>query len=241
MRSSASNPPAGAVIDDHAHEWHQLIYVSAGLIRVWTEAGSWVAPPTWAVWAPAGVRHGMRFVGASAFRTLYFRPDWWPDLPDECAAVTVSALLRALILRVTAQSALDRRVAVDTAIATVMLDEFRRSDAPPFTLPQPSSEPTRHAVALIAEGAPPSVTAGGLAQTVGLGVRTLERRFVAETGVTLGRWRRHRALLGALEQLAVGSPIKTVAASAGYSTSSAFVSAFRSLFGATPGRYFMLS
>jgi AraC-like DNA-binding protein len=45
-------------------------------------------------------------------------------------------------------------------------------------------------------------------------------------------------MLGALERLAAGAPTKQVAADAGYATASAFIAAFRSLFGTTPGRYF---
>jgi AraC-like DNA-binding protein len=45
-------------------------------------------------------------------------------------------------------------------------------------------------------------------------------------------------LLGALEQLAAGTPIKQAAARAGYATTSAFTAAFRATFGNTPARYF---
>jgi hypothetical protein len=151
VRSSVTNPSAGAVIDEHEHGWHQLIYVSAGVITVWTEAGNWVAPPSWGVWAPAGVRHGIRFAGRSAFRTLYFRPEHWASLPGVCSAVTVSPLLRELILRTAGQGMLDGRSAVDMAIATLMLDEFRQSDAPPFDLPQPRTAITRRAASLFFE------------------------------------------------------------------------------------------
>jgi AraC-like DNA-binding protein len=238
VRSSMANPPPGATIADHAHDWHQLIYVAEGLITVWTGAGSWVAPPTWAIWAPAGVRHSIRFTGKSAFRTLYFRPDYWRDLPRQCTAVTVSALLRELILHTTAQAMLDRRNAVDAAIATLMLSEFRRSDAPPFDLPQPASAPMRRAAALLSDGRVPRTTTERIAREVGLGPRTLERRFAEETGLSIGRWRQQRALLAALEQLAGGASIKHAAAAACYSTPSAFVAAFRHQFGTTPGRYF---
>jgi AraC-like DNA-binding protein len=233
-----ANPPPGAVIADHTHDWHQLIYVSEGLITVWTDAGSWVAPPTWAIWAPAGVRHAIRFTGRSTFRTLYFRPDHWHDLPRQCTAVTVSPLLRELILRTTAQGMLDRRDNVDAAIATLMLSEFRRSDAPPFDLPQPVTAQIRRAVALLAAGGAHVATTERLARHLGIGPRTLERRFAAETGISIGRWRQQRALLAALEQLAGGAPTKAAAAAAGYSTPSAFVASFRNQFGTTPGRYF---
>src|ERR1700719_3766481 len=92
VRSSAANLRNGGVIDEHAHDWHQLIYVSEGVLCVRTAAGSWVAPASWAIWVPAGVRHGVRFIGECALRTLYVRPGWRPQLPDRCSVVTVSVL-----------------------------------------------------------------------------------------------------------------------------------------------------
>jgi AraC-like DNA-binding protein len=79
---------------------------------------------------------------------------------------------------------------------------------------------------------------GALVRAAGVGARTLERRFFAETGLSLGRWRQHHGLLQALEHLAVGTPIKTVASTAGYANPSAFIAPFRRFFGTTPARYF---
>jgi len=238
VRSAAANLRNGEIIRAHAHDWHQLIYVSEGVLCVRTDAGSWIAPASWAIWVPARVRHAVRFIGECALRTLYVRPDWRPGLPDRCSVVTVSVLLRELILRITAMGMLDERDMTGAAIATVALEEFRQSDVPPFTLPQPTTEPMRRAADLIVNQAPQAGTIDRLARAVGIRARTLERRFLAETGLSLGRWRRHHGLLRALECLAVGTPIKTVASTAGYANPSAFIAAFRSFFGTTPARYF---
>jgi len=56
--------------------------------------------------------------------------------------------------------------------------------------------------------------------------------------MTPGRWRRHQAMLTGLELLASGTAIKAVAAQSGYRTASAFIAAFRKIFGTTPGNYF---
>jgi transcriptional regulator GlxA family with amidase domain len=133
---------------------------------------------------------------------------------------------------------LDRRDPVDAAVATLIVDEFRQSGAPPFELPQPTSPAMARAADLIAAGAAEALSTPALAGAVGVGVRTLERRFLAETGMSPGRWRRQSLLLGALEHLAGGAPTKKVAAAAGYATPSAFIAAFRALFGTTPARYF---
>jgi AraC-like DNA-binding protein len=238
IRAAASDLAAGQVIAPHAHNWHQLIYASAGVMTVTTEAGSWVVPPNRAVWVPAGIRHEIRFAGHSRFSTLYVMPGWNERLPAACLVVAVSPLLSALVVRAAELGALDRRDAIEGAMAALIVDEFRQAVVPPFSLPQPESEAPRRAAALIAAGAREAASVATLACAVGLGARTLERRFYEETGMTLGRWRRHHALLGALEQVAGGTPVKAVAAAAGYAAPSAFVAAFRAAFGTTPGRYF---
>src|SRR5581483_1846341 len=73
---------------------------------------------------------------------------------------------------------------------------------------------------------------------VGASSRTLARIFVAETGLSFGRWRTLARLQAALLQLAEGLPVGLVAARVGYRTPSAFVAAFRAHTGSTPGRYF---
>jgi AraC-like DNA-binding protein len=238
VRTLAYAVEAGHLIDRHRHDWHQLIYAATGVLNVWTARGAWIVPPHWAVWVPAGMAHSIRFATPSNLRTLYLRPGWGGQVPEECGVIGVSPLLRELILRATRDGMLDGREPAEAALATLILDEFRQAGVPPFDLPQPVSPALVRAAVLIAAGASEAAATATIARAVGLGVRTLERRFLAETGLTPGRWRRQYALLGALELLAAGTPIKQVAAGAGYATPSAFTAAFRATFGTTPGRYF---
>jgi AraC-like DNA-binding protein len=225
----------GQTIDPHAHDWHQLIYASAGVMTVSTDRGLWVVPPQWAIWAPAGVRHAIRFSGASSFATLYLRPSDWSDLPVESCVLSVSPLLRELILRACEHGMLDRRDGVQQATAVLIVDAFRTQSVPALSLPSPTSEVLRR----VAENCVrDDIGSAELARRFGLGVRTLERRFLAETGMTFGQWRRHARFLDALRLLAQGVPVKQVAADAGYRNPSAFVAAFGETFGTTPGRYF---
>ena len=241
VRTSAADLQAATVLATHTHEWHQLIYVSAGLMRVATEAGSWVAPASWAVWVPAGIRHEIHFVVDSAFRTAYFRPDWADAYPTGCTVVCVSALLRELILRTIHIGKLDRRHPLETAIAALMVSELQVSGARSLGLRQPTGKTMCHAATLMTSRDPRAATVSSLARAVGAGTRTFERQFFAETGMTPGRWRQHQAMLAGLESLAGGAAVKSVAEQAGYRTASAFIAAFRKIFGATPGNYFSQS
>src|SRR5215475_8099012 len=100
VRSSATDLVPGQMIAEHEHGWHQLIHAASGVLMFSTEPVSWVVPSSCAVWVPAGVRPRIRAAGAAQFRTIYVAPGCFPGLPERCAAITVSPLMRELILRV---------------------------------------------------------------------------------------------------------------------------------------------
>ena len=72
---------------------------------------------------------------------------------------------------------------------------------------------------------------------VGANERTLQRLFRMETGTTFGRWRTQLRLQHGVIALAEGRTVASAATSSGYAEPSAFIAAFRSVFGTTPGRY----
>src|SRR6478672_5433342 len=86
------------VIAPHAHDWHQLIYASEGVMWVHTAQGDWVVPPNRAVWVPAGVEHGIEMTGKALVQTIYLAAGISGELPRTCCAVNVSPLLRELII-----------------------------------------------------------------------------------------------------------------------------------------------
>jgi AraC-like DNA-binding protein len=147
-------------------------------------------------------------------------------------------LLCELILKAGRIGMLDARAPAEAALATLIIDEFRQARVPPFALPQPASAATKRVAPLMESSVEGPLEMAALARAAGIGQRTLERRFRAETGLAPAAWRRQRVLLAALERLAAGEPVKAVAADSGYRTPSAFVAAFRGAFGVTPGRYF---
>lgn len=231
----------GHEIKPHAHIWHQLIYASAGVMTVRTRHGAWVVPPHWALWAPAGVSHGIAFAGAASVRTLYVSPSAWTGLPSECTVFTVSPLLRELILRSVEIGMLDRRDRVHRALALLIVDAFRENPTPAMDLPMPRSEDLRGVADALARTADAGSGNAALARRFGIGLRTLERRFQSETGMSFGRWRRQARLMQGLRRMAAGDSVKAAALDAGYKSTSAFVSAFAETFQTTPGRYFSSS
>ena len=237
MRTLAAEFTDGDAVAPHAHRWGQLIYVTSGVVTVSAERGSWVVPPHWAVWAPPGVRHGLRFTGAASLRTIYVRPDVMSP-SARSAVVTVSALLRELILRAVQLRMIDARQPTHRALADLIVHECSACSTSPLDLPLPRSPRLRRVAQHLAERPRDRTSHAALGRRFGIGARTLERGFAAETGLSLGQWRRQARFMHALRLLGTGASVKRVTVEAGYRTPSAFIAAFRAALHTTPGRYF---
>lgn len=230
--------PPGYVIPLHFHDRDQLVFASCGVMMVRTERGSWVVPADRAVWIPERIPHTIAISGTVAMRTLYLKPRLAASLPRECCVVNVPALLRELILYACACGSLTRRVAWQSHLIDVILDQFKVIRVAPLQLPMP-----RDARALrVAEGLlrNPSEqrSLAHMARSSGASRRTLERLFAEETGMTFGKWRQQLRLLEALRLLGGGAKVTHAALESGYSTPSAFIAAFRRTLGSTPTQYF---
>lgn len=221
------------------------MYAVEGVMTVETAAGLWVVPPFRAVWLPAQVPHAIRMTGRVRMRTLYFDPSVATavDVPRECTVLQVAALLRELIVRVVEMAShagpvLPPDRARRDRLVEVVLDELVAAPVAPLAIPMPADVRIRRiADALLADPSDDR-DAAAWARVAGLSERTLARLFPEQTGMTLGRWRQQVRLLRALERLALGEAVTTVALEMGYTSTSAFVTLFRESLGVTPGRYF---
>jgi AraC-like DNA-binding protein len=239
VRSYAVTHPPNLHLSPRSYpEWDQLAYASRGVMTVETPQGSWVVPPHRAVWIPAGVAYGIRMSGRVTVRTLFFRPRLRGRLPASCTAVEVTPLVRELVLHAARQNTMRRDDPAARRIARLLLDQLAGLPAEPLQLPMPTEPRARKAADLLRAEPGERHPLAQVARTAGASGRTLERLFLEETGMTLGRWRRRLRLVEALRLLAAGEPVTRVALDVGYATPSAFVSAFRRELGRTPGRYF---
>ncbi len=234
----ASDYPRGHRIAAHRHARAQLVYASQGVMTVTAAAGSWVVPPQRAVWMPAGDAHAIRVDRDLSMRSLYIRPDAGAGLPGACRVVTVSALLRALILRAMTIPPLYDEDGPDGRVLRVLLDELHALPSAPLHLHQPKDPRLKRVTdALQAEPADRRPL-DAWARHAGASPRTLARLFLAESGMGFRVWRQRARLLRALVALADDTPVTAVAFDAGYDSPSAFIAAFKREFGTTPARYF---
>jgi AraC-like DNA-binding protein len=214
--------------------WHQLIYASSGVLRVETGTEVRVLAPHRAMWLPDGWTARIVMHGRVALRTLYLSGP--PPLPPQPVAVDVPPLLRELILQAVRDCPLRRDCAEHRRLVEVLGDRLVRAPAAPELLPLPT-DPRALALADVLRADPGVATPlRRLAAGTGAGQRTLERLFLAETGMTISHWRQRLRLLRAMELLAGGESVTAVATAVGYSTPSAFTAMYRSHLGTTPSR-----
>ena len=62
---------AATQVQPHAHPWAQLAFSATGVMRLTAGRGTYLVPPSRAVWIPAGVEHVVDEVEDCELRTLY--------------------------------------------------------------------------------------------------------------------------------------------------------------------------
>lgn len=219
----------------HSHEEHQLAWAASGVLIVQCDGGSYVLPPTRALWIPAQTPHETSASGVATMRSAYLRPEGCPISWDEPTPVAVSRLLAELISHLDSDEVVG---APRRRAEQLMYDLLEPVATAAVELPMPT-EPRAYDVAagLLADPRD-GRTLADWGRAVGASERSLARAFVASTGLTFGTWRTRARLQAALSLLAAGCPVSTVAGEVGYDTPSAFVAAFRRETGITPGSYF---
>ena len=237
-RTLAQVLPSGGGIDAHRHDENQIVYAARGVLSVSTEAGSWIAPATRAIWVPAGTAHEHRAYGETELHTVGLPATVNPLGLDAPAVLAVGPLLRELIRTLTTEHA-DQpadSTPANRRLRAVLLDRLRQSPRQPIQLPTASDSRLVAACELLHADPADNRTLAALGTQVGVGERTLSRLFRSELGMTFPQWRTQLRLHRALILLAEHTPVTVVAHRCGWASASAFIDVFRATFGHTPGR-----
>jgi len=220
----------------HSHTSGQLFGAVRGLLSVDAGNHRWVVPATHAVWIPPEMKHALLSHGPFAGWSVWVGSEKCKSLPESAHVLPVSGLLREGVLRAASWDNC-KLSAAQSHLAEVILYEIRSTEPVPLGLPMPI-EPRLQKIARALSDEPGNGrTMEEWARWAGIPSRTISRRYVIETGLSFTEWRQRVRLLKALELLAEGSSVKSVALDSGYENVSAFIALFRQAFGVTPGRY----
>ncbi|CAG9201665.1 HTH-type transcriptional regulator NimR [Burkholderia gladioli] len=221
----------------HRHRRAQLLYSVRGILNCEIEDGVWIVPPQCAVWIPGDLPHAARGSGETECHCLFVEPDAAPDLPKSCCTISVSPLLRELLLKVAGFPELYPLGSREDRLIAVLLDELAMAPVEDLHLPMPRDPRLRRLAEMLLTDPTDKTSKGDWATRIGMSERSMSRLLMHEIGMSFGRWRRQLHVILALQRLTKGESVQTVALELGYENASGFVTMFRKAVGKPPARY----
>ena len=237
----------------HSHPWAQLAVSATGVVRLTVAHGTYIVPPSRALWIPPGVEHAVTVVEDADLLTLYLHQPRGRCGPQaaranealwrQCRVLEVSDLLRALALELDATpdgsgaapdaEALKR----ESRLGALLLDELRRARPVPLGVDLPVDKRLRALCEAVLDDPGRHATLDGWAQACGASPRTVARLFRSELGTSFVQWHQQVLLARAVTLAARKMPMARIAAELGYASASAFSAMVRRSVGAPPSRF----
>ena len=230
----------------HQHPWGQLALSATGVVRLTVEHGTYLVPPSRALWVPPAVEHAVTVVEDADLLTLYLQhaPDRQSPAWQQCRVLEVSDLLRALVMAMDTRP--DGAVVLSAGqlererwMGALALDELRRARPVRLGVDLPADKRLRALCEAVLDDPTRHATLEGWARDTGASARTVARLFRQQLGTTFVQWRHQVLLARALAMAARKLPMATIAAELGYASPSAFSAMVRRSVGTPPSRFFL--
>ena len=257
VRAKARQLAADTQVMPHSHPWAQVAISTTGVIRLTVDRGTYIVPPSRALWIPPGVEHAVTMVESADLRTLYFHQPRGRCGPGalgggsadraeqaawrQCRVLEVSDLLRALVREM--PTAPDDSPPLTPAellrerhLSALIRDELARANAVKLGVDLPHDKRLRHLCEAVLADPTRHETLAAWARDTGASPRTVARLFRQELGSTFTQWRQQVVLAKAVSLAAGRRPMGQIAAELGYSPS-AFSAMVRRALGQPPGRF----
>ena len=243
---------ADTQVKPHRHPWGQLAISTTGTIRLTVAQGTYIVPPSRALWVPPGMEHAVTMVESADLRTLYFfqtHGRCGPDVADaeeaawrQCRVLNASDLLRAVVRELPTLpddslqlSAQDR--AREHHLSELLLDQMRRASVVQLGVKLPQDKRLRLLCEDVLADPTRFETLEDWARDTGASPRTVARLFRQQLECSFTQWRQQVVLAHAVSLAARNWPIQRIAAELGYSPS-AFSAMVRRTVGMPPAQFF---
>jgi AraC-like DNA-binding protein len=237
LRAFVEGYPQGGRIARHSHDWDQLALIALSAAIIETDAVFVVHPLLKALWLPAAVEHSVFSPRPFRLHSLYFPPGTLRSSSGP-EILGLDDLTRELVLFLSAAPRPSQRDARHEHALQLLAQQLPRSRAESFTLPRPrSSRACKLAEHLLQHPEDGRALERVAEEVGGASLRTFERLFVEETGLSLAAWRRQSRMLASVSLLVEGRSIEGVAHAVGYDSAAAFSTAFKQCFGVAPSNY----
>lgn len=223
-------------VPERVHEdGHLLLWQVRGESEVVVDGEPRALATGHALWIPVGARHSLSVRANSVVLPMFFGTHENATTLRGVTVVPVERDLRTLFLAYIQLENTIIQPPVNIARQILALLERRPALSANLAMPRTPAAAAVAEVLLFNPG--DDRTVDELAADVHTSVRTLERAFKAETGMTLRRWRLSNRMEVAAALLREGSGVDAVAHRVGYLSASAFRRAFTAHVGLAPGRY----
>lgn len=221
---------------ENLHQRSLLIYVVRGALHCEADNNVWIAPPTTVLWLPGGTLHEAYAYGDYGSYAVWVDAD--AEMPTKCCIASVTPLLRELLLR--AANFLEKAPADshESRILDVIMGEIALLPWENLRLPMPTNPRIRALVEAMIGDPASTASATHWAARFGMSERTMSRLFIQDLGMSWGEWKRQLLVTLALQRMANGSSVQSVALSLGYESASSFIAMFKRTLGKPPGQYF---
>jgi AraC-like DNA-binding protein len=219
---------------EHLHRKGQLVMALRGGVTCRVPNGMWMVPPHCGVWVPGGMLHSNIATANARLFFLFVEPDV-TDLPSRCCTLSLSPLVRELIIELADQSTVAKANA-DT-ITTLLLSALPLMPIEDLHLPLTNEHRLDRIASALIEDPSDRSTMGDWAKRVAMSQNSLARLVQQETGLTFGHWRKQLQLIIAIRSLAAGATVQQVSGDLGYASVSAFITMFKKALGVSPAKY----
>jgi len=237
LRTWVEGYPEGGRIARHAHDLDQLALISKSAAIIETDSVYVVHPLLKALWLPAGVEHTLYSPRPFTLHALYFPPNSL-RVRTEPEVLGMDALARELVMLLCAAPRASQRDARHVHALALLEQLLPLAKAESFSLPRPTSERARKLADYFTSHAKDGRALEIVSAEIGgASLRTFERLFADETGLSLAAWRRQSRMLASLSLLVEGKSMSEVAHAVGYDSPAAFSTAFKQCFGIPPSSY----
>ncbi len=229
--------PAQHFFPAHTHNWHQLLYATSGVLTVDVVNERLFISPEKAVWLPMGCEHSVSTAFGAELKSLYIDASYQQLDTKKSLVLEISALLKSLVIEASSFEINYSTTGYEQQVISLILSSLPRLAQDKTHLPWPTSTELYHLCTQLYNHPEGRYSTAILAKELNVSKRTLERRFIKETGKSLQAWCLRLRFLKAIELLNTNQSITRIALELGYSSPSPFIYMFRAQSGVSPGQY----
>lgn len=221
----------------HSHSKAHLVLPIKGLIQSRVESEVWVVPLGNALWVPSYVFHSNLITRGGEMCMVFVDKSMLTNMPKKACVLSISPLIKELILYLSQQRILDQLESENQKIASVLVDQLSKM-LPTFYNFSLPSEKVLQEIALEWLNKPTKYKyISDMAYECSVSSKTLSRKIKKNIGMNFSDWKKQLHIVVALQRLYEGYSVEWVSDYLGYESTSTFIIFFKRIFKCSPKKY----